>query len=62
MDVNWVKHIDSLDTLKSAIGWRAQSGHNPTIIYQNEASELYNDLLRDIKNSLNELLDRLIKR
>ena len=61
MDVNWVKHIDSLDTLKSAIGWRAQSGHNPTIIYQNEASELYNDLLRDIKNSLNELLDRLIK-
>lgn len=61
MDKAWVEHIDRLDSLKNAIGWRGQSGHNPFIIYQNEAQKLYDELPNKIKNTMVETLDEMIK-
>ena len=61
MDKAWVDHIDRLDSLKNAIGWRGQSGHNPFIIYQNEAQKLYDELPNKIKNTMIATLDEMIK-
>lgn len=56
MDNAWVSHIDKLDVLKSGIGWRAMSGHNPLIVYQNEANILYNDFKKDIHKNIIDLI------
>ena len=43
-DEQWIQHIDALDRLKKAIGYRSYQGTNPVIAYQNEAQELFNQL------------------
>lgn len=53
MDRTWVDQIDLLDTLKSAIGWRAQTtGHNPYVVYQNEARDLYQKFHENMREYL----------
>lgn len=44
MDKVWIEHIDKLNTLKNAIGFRGITGQNPYIIYQNESNNLYQQL------------------
>lgn len=60
MDAAWIDHIDNLETLKQGIGWRAQSGHNPIIIYQNEAKLLYDEFLDNIKESIETMITKLV--
>lgn len=61
MDTAWVEHIDKLDSLKSAIGWRSQTGHNPIIVYQNEAQKLYDELPDKMNYYMQTILDEMIK-
>ena len=50
LDTSWVDHINKLDVLKNGIGWRGQNGNNPIITYQNEAQELYDAFVVNVKN------------
>lgn len=55
-DEQWIQHIDALDRLKKAIGYRSYQGTNPVIAYQNEAQELFNQLKVKITHREAELL------
>ena len=55
-DEQWIHHIDALDRLKKAIGYRSYQGTNPVIAYQNEAQELFNQLKVKIAHREAELL------
>lgn len=55
-DEQWIQHIDALDRLKKAIGYRSYQGTNPVIAYQNEAQELFNQLKVKIAHREAELL------
>lgn len=59
MDQAWINHIGNLETLKQGISWRAQSGHNPIIIYQNESKLLYDEFLDEIAETIIEMLDEM---
>ena len=54
LDTSWVEHINKLDVLKNGIGWRGQNGNNPIITYQNEAQELYDDFVVNVKNIIKD--------
>ena len=55
-DENWIQHIDDLDRLKKAIGYRSYQGTNPVIAYQDEAQRLFNQLKVKIAKREAELL------
>lgn len=60
-DELWIKHIDALDRLKKAIGYRSYQGTNPVIAYQNEAQQLFNQLKEKIAHREFELLTQAVK-
>ena len=57
MDRCWVEHLDKLESLKNGIGWRAKSGNNPILIYQEEAQILYDNFLDEIGNMIREVAE-----
>ena len=60
-DELWIQHIDALDRLKKAIGYRSYQGTNPVIAYQNEAQQLFNQLKEKIAHREFELLTQAVK-
>ena len=48
MDFCWVQHLEKLESLKTGIAWRARSGNNPILVYQEEAQILYDNFLTEI--------------
>lgn len=60
-DELWIRHIDALDRLKKAIGYRSYQGTNPVIAYQNEAQQLFNQLKEKIAHRESELLTQAVK-
>ena len=60
-DEQWIQHIDALDRLKKAIGYRSYQGTNPVIAYQNEAQELFNQLKVKIAHREAELLTDAVR-
>jgi len=48
MDFCWVQHLEKLESLKTGIAWRARSGNNPILVYQEEAQILYDNFLSEI--------------
>ena len=52
LDENWITLIDSLESLKNGIHWRSQGGHNPIVVYQNEAQKIYDDFVLQIATDL----------
>ena len=57
MDKCWVEHLDKLESLKNGIGWRAKSGNNPILIYQEEAQTLYDNFLEEIGNVIRKVAE-----
>ena len=57
MDRCWVEHLDKLESLKNGIGWRAKSGNNPILIYQEEAQILYDSFLEEIGNRIRKVAE-----
>lgn len=49
VDTKWMDHIDNMDHLKQGIGLRAYRQQDPTQAYQFEGSEMFNEMIYNIK-------------
>lgn len=49
VDSKWMDHIDSMDHLKQGIGLRAYKQQDPAQAYQMEGSEMFNEMIFNIK-------------
>lgn len=52
IDSFWIEHMSDLESLKNAMSYRAYAQTNPLIDYQNEAVELYNEFLLNVRYSI----------
>lgn len=49
VDTKWMDHIDNMDHLKQGIGLRAYKQQDPVQAYQFEGSEMFNEMIFNIK-------------
>ena len=56
VDEKWMNHIDSMDELKNGIGLRAYGQKDPVIQYQLEGSEMFEEMINDIKFDVTKIL------
>lgn len=49
VDTKWMDHIDNMDHLKQGIGLRAYKQQDPTQAYQFEGSEMFDEMIYNIK-------------
>jgi preprotein translocase subunit SecA len=49
VDTKWMDHIDNMDHLKQGIGLRAYKQQDPAQAYQFEGSEMFNEMIYNIK-------------
>jgi preprotein translocase subunit SecA len=52
VDDLWVKHLTDLDELREGIGLRAYAQRDPLVAYRTEASNVYNDMLSNVKQQV----------
>jgi preprotein translocase subunit SecA len=52
VDQLWVKHLTDLDELREGIGLRAYAQRDPLVAYRTEASNVYAELLDNIKHQV----------
>ncbi len=52
VDDLWVKHLTDLDELQEGIGLRAYAQRDPLVAYRTEASNVYNDMLSNVKQQV----------
>jgi preprotein translocase subunit SecA len=52
VDDLWVKHLTDLDELREGIGLRAYAQKDPLVAYRTEASNVYNDMLGNMKQQV----------
>ncbi|WP_346937530.1 preprotein translocase subunit SecA [Clostridium sp.] len=50
VDSKWMEHIDSMDHLKQGIGLRAYKQQDPAQAYQMEGSEMFAEMIENIKH------------
>ena len=56
VDEKWMDHIDSMDELKNGIGLRAYGQKDPVGQYQLEGSEMFEEMIDDIKYDVTKIL------
>lgn len=56
VDTNWMNHIDNMDHLKQGIGLQSFKQIDPVQAYQMEGSEMFNEMIRKIKEETVKLL------
>ncbi|MDR3596112.1 preprotein translocase subunit SecA [Clostridium sp.] len=56
VDTNWMSHIDNMDHLKQGIGLQSFKQIDPVQAYQMEGSEMFNEMIRKIKEETVKLL------
>jgi len=56
VDEKWMAHIDSMDELKNGIGLRAYGQKDPVVQYQLEGSEMFEEMINDIKFDVTKIL------
>jgi preprotein translocase subunit SecA len=49
VDTKWMDHIDNMDHLKQGIGLRAYKQQDPVQAYQFEGSEMFDEMIYNIK-------------
>ena len=59
IDNNWREHLQQLDHLKSAVGWRSYGQRDPLNEYKSEAFTLFDNLLTDLREGVTKLLMNL---
>jgi preprotein translocase subunit SecA len=59
IDSNWREHLQQLDHLKSAVGWRSYGQRDPLNEYKSEAFTLFDNLLTDLREGVTKLLMNL---
>ena len=62
VDEKWMDHIDAMDELKDGIGLRAYGQKDPVIQYQIEGSEMFDEMINDIKLDVVKILLAVQKR
>ena len=61
VDQKWMNHIDAMDELKNGIGLRAYGQKNPVDQYRAEGSEMFEQMVDDIKTDVVKILLHLNK-
>ena len=56
VDQKWMNHIDAMDELKNGIGLRAYGQKNPVDQYRAEGSEMFEQMVDDIKTDVVKIL------
>ncbi|NME82668.1 preprotein translocase subunit SecA [Clostridium sp. SM-530-WT-3G] len=56
VDTNWMNHIDAMDHLKQGIGLQAFKQIDPVQAYQMEGSEMFEQMIKEIKKETVRLL------
>jgi len=56
IDRRWVRHLTALDELREGIGLRAFGQRNPLVEYKREAFQAFEQLLRDIKSDVAQMV------
>lgn len=56
VDSKWMDHIDNMEHLKQGIGLRAFNQIDPNQAYQQEGSEMFDDMIKSIKEETIKLL------
>ena len=51
VDTHWIDHIDAMDDLKSGIGLRAYSQHDPVVEYKLEGAKMFDEMIDSIRTS-----------
>ncbi|MVX63845.1 preprotein translocase subunit SecA [Clostridium chromiireducens] len=59
VDTKWMSHIDNMDHLKQGIGLQSFKQIDPVQAYQMEGSEMFNEMIRSIKEETVKLLFRV---
>ena len=61
VDQKWMNHIDAMEELKDGIGLRAYGQKNPVDQYRAEGSEMFEQMVEDIKTDVVKILLHLNK-
>ncbi len=56
VDEKWMNHIDSMDELKDGIGLRAYGQKDPVVQYRIEGSDMFDQMIEDIKTDVVKIL------
>ena len=56
VDQKWMNHIDAMDELKNGIGLRAYGQKNPVDQYRMEGSDMFDEMIADIKVDVSKIL------
>ncbi len=59
LDHLWREHLVTLDHLRQVIGWRGMAQLDPLNEYKSEAFELFNELIKDLREQTTEQLSHL---
>ena len=62
VDNRWMDHIDNMDELKDGIGLRAYGQKDPVVQYRTEGSDMFEQMVYDIKSDVVKLLMNARKR
>ncbi len=52
VDKHWMDHIDNMDILRKGIGLRGLGQRDPVLEYRREGSEMFDDMINSIQNSV----------
>ena len=61
VDQKWMNHIDAMDELKNGIGLRAYGQKNPVDQYRIEGSDMFDEMIADIKVDVAKILLHITK-
>jgi len=56
IDMIWMEHLETMDCLRQSVGLRAYGQKDPLVEYKNEGKRLFDGLLRNIDDSIVEML------
>ena len=56
VDEKWMNHIDNMDELKDGIGLRAYGQKDPVVQYRIEGSDMFDQMVEDIKTDVVKIL------
>ncbi len=52
LDRRWIEHIDDMDNLKMGIGLRGYGNKNPVIVYQEEGSDMFDEMISSVRREV----------
>lgn len=62
VDQKWMDHIDNMDELKKGIGLRGYGQKDPVVQYRLEGTEMFDDMIEDIKTDVVKILLNIRKK